>query len=245
MRLENCLESTFELEVPLVIDGEKFKTLVVRELIGTDEEYISQPKFKNSLAMIFPELIQRCIAEVPNAKRTPTLLEIKKLPAFQMDLIIKEIRKVSVGEDIETEIKCSNKDCGKAITHYKNINDIDLKGDLLEPTEIELVRGFTIDGENFKKCLISPVDGFAQEKLLSKKDLSQKGVIDTELILACTQIPGKKISKEMVSALNKRDREAILNTIKKFKSLNIEEEMECTYCGKINKFNVGMLDFLY
>jgi len=251
MRMEQCLEVEFKLpeELDFKLGEVKCPTIILREVIGFDEEAISQPVYKSNPAAMVIELIHRCIAEVPGSERLPTKKEIKLLPIGILDNIVREIRKISVGEEIPFTVVCPSKvdgvSCGNEDTVVVNIDDILMTEGSFANKEVTLKRGITIDGVKLKKALVKCPDGYAQEQFAKDRDFFKFGEMTTDLLFSCiVDIDGVKATKEMISGMARIDRKLISEAIQKAPSLDLAAKVVCSRCSHEYEATVNLFDFL-
>lgn len=245
MRIEDVLEKRLPLPVPLKIGENSFSEIVIREVVGLDEEAISVPKFKNDHAGLMHELIHRCIQEVPGSDTYPTVKELRKLPVAVLDMILIEIRKLSVGDDYELVSVCPNKKCAKG---YEETVSMDSLGDVSTGNfalrKVKLPRGVTVKGEKQNEVTIRPVDGDAQSQF-TKADIDEFGMLNTDLIHSCIVRLGKETpSKDVVSHMTRMDRKFISDVISSFPSFKTTHVCSCPKCNERWKVSINVLDFL-
>jgi len=254
MKIENCLESEVKLECGLKINGKEFKNIIVREVVGYDEEAISQPKFKKNASGLIIELISRCIAEIPGAERFPSQQELKDLPIGILDTLTLAIRKVTVGDDIEIKAFCpgfledaqgNRKPCKKPYEALISINDIEIKKGAYVPIEVILSRGIVYEGKVLKKATLRLVDGNVQETFLKTTDFTKFGELSTEFIFKCViDIDGVIPTEDMVRSMSSKDRRKITEALKNAPGPRTVHECICETCGEVWETPINILDFL-
>lgn len=248
MRVDGKLERDIVLRSPLVMDGKEYKSIIIREVIGTDEEYVSQPNFKTNPVLMICSLITRCIAEVPEANRLPRIDDIKKMPAGITDEILLEIRDLSIGKVIEIKPMCPS--CKKEFDETRSLDELRGNGDFSEK-KITLQRGILTKDEEKKELIIydivvSPLTGEDQEKFLRKKDFSRYGENTTELAMyCCKDKDGNKFSQAQVSEMARVDRKMVSEAMRSFEHIKTLIDVTCQHCGFDFSAQINMLDFLY
>lgn len=245
MKLENCLESEVTLPVDLMIDGKPYRKIVLREVVGLDEEAISQPAYKENAPAMIVELLYRCIADVEGAPRLPNKKEIKNLPVGVLDFIVLELRKVSMGDDFNFTIACINEDCKKPLEGTIKISQIPMKEGSFEDKEVILERGVTVGGKRLKKAIVRVPDGNIQEIFFKKSDFSKFGEVNTELISAClVSIDDQKVDKSTVSAMARIDRKKLSDMLKDLPGPDTMVSLTCPSCGRQFEAPLNVFDFL-
>lgn len=245
MRIENTLEEDWKLAASLEVAGKKFNRVILREVIGYDEEAISQPKFKDKPTQMYIELISRCIAEVPGTDQFPTRKELKDLPIGVLDGIILVLRRLSVGEDIEIRTACPNENCKKPYEDLKTIDELPQRKGSYDHKIVPLDRGVIVEGKKLMKAKVKPVDGHIQEEFIAKNDYSHFGELNTDLLYSCiVDIDGVKPTREMIQSMTRKDRKALSTAITDFPGPDVQIPCKCGYCGREFTHRVNPLDFL-
>lgn len=247
MKIDDCLEVEFTLpeDAPLVVAEVPYTSLILREVIGLDEEAVSQPSFKENPPAMLIELISRCIVEVPGAERLPSKKELKNVPVGVLDLIVKEIRSISVGDEMPFKATCPVEKCGNVDERVALLSDMVMKEGSFKPVTVPLERGIMVDGVKLKKAIIKCPDGWVQDQFMKFKDYFRFGEISTDLIYAClVSIDGVKVDKSAVSRMAKVDRKKLTDVIKNFPGLDIAIAVTCSKCGKEYEANAVLIDFL-
>lgn len=248
MRVENVLEEDVKLPVGINVEGSLYHKVKIREVIGLDEEFISQPKFKNNPASMVVELVGRCIAEVEGLGTDVTPAHLKVSSTGALDYLFIKIRNLSGGPDYTIEDKCSN---GHKYVDYISLeDDLDVKEG--EPVvEIKLPRGIRKDSGVVKKIKLAFPDGNLQEyfvkKGTKKEELDKFGEINTEVIFRCIGGVNKelKITRDDVKRLSRADRKYITNYIQENSpGINTEVSCVCETCGDEFTHTVNPFDFL-
>lgn len=250
MRIENCLEKEVKLKQGITVDGKPFKSLIVREVIGFDEEDISQPAVRERISYMIIRLVTRCIAEVPGAERLPSELEVKKMAVGEIDTLLLAIRSVTVGDVIEYTAFCpitlgNDKVCKKPNEGSIAIAKLPWKkGEYI--LECDLTRGVTIGGKRCKKVMLTPPTGEIQEEILdSPIEDSNRGKLNTKLLAQCIlSIDGEKVTEEIVSSMSQIDRKKLQDILQEFPGPKFNIEIRCKGCGGLFNYNINVLSFL-
>ena len=230
------------------VNGQKFLELMMPRY--NDENYIMNlwPQFRDNPTMLVATLLARCIAEVPDAPRLPTANELKRLPIGQTDLLILELRELTLGEDfMEYDALCPDKACRKPNPGTVLLANLRVEKLDIDTSEVVLDSGILQEGKKLKKVTIKPVNGFIQEKFIKKKEADQNkfGEMSTELIQAViVDINGIKVTRDMVSAMTRRDRKKIQGAIESMQGPSAEIIVNCRGCGNDFKYTLNVLDFL-
>lgn len=248
MRYPNTLEQEYSFPdgVELKVADNKTKRVILREVIGYDEETISLPKYREKPAHMIIELISRCIAEIPGTEQFPTKKELKDLPIGVLDDMLIEIRRLTQGEEIEVTALCPDKACRKPYETVVTLDEIPYRDGKFAPKKVKLERGVVSEGgKKLMSVTIRPPDGHMQEEFSERKDLEQFGMLSTDMIHACTvDVDGVKPDKAMISSMAKVDRKKISVAIQEFPGPDTAIKVTCPACGRVYDYRLNPLDFL-
>ncbi len=251
MRVDDTLEKKIVLDYPLVLGGKKYKDVIIREYLGTDEEFISQPNIKNNLILIENNLIARCIAEVVGTDLLPSAADVSKLPFQAIENIMLEIREVSTGDILKRKLTCEK--CKKPLMFDYDLSEFKNKAEYNEEEKIILRKPVKREGKEYAIVYYSNLTNEVRYKISKLKDLSEIGKVNTFILHNCI----KKICVEKkeddfilptfeeVSAFSKFDRVQIEDKIGNDTSLNGIRNESCPFCSADIEVNVGLFDFLF
>lgn len=247
MRHEGALEEDMELAVPLVIGDKKYKKIIIREVMGFDEEEVSKTHYKKNPASLLITLLYRCIAEVKGTDKLPEKQQIKDLPVGIIDELTIAIRKLSIGNELEIKAFCPNKECKKPYESYMDLDDIERRPGKYGGQETKLPRGTIIDGKKCTKVVLRDIDGNVQERFIKMNDAEMErfGVLNTDFLHACiVTIGGKEVSRQQISGLTRMDRRHLSELLKDAPGPNTRLDIECEHCGESYEHAINVLDFL-
>ena len=253
MKVEGVLEKEVELQHGLLVKDNEYKQFTVREVIGLDEEAISQPIYKKNPIAMYIELIHRCIVEV-NQKGSPlTKNELKSLPVGMIDTLLYHIRLISIGPDYEVKDKCPKEECKAAFNGVYNLEDVEvIEGKRYK--DVKLKRGILLEGKekklmNIKVC--HPT-GYVQEAIFKKQGgltdtsgFARFGEMTTDAVLGCIVDANKLgIDIDVVKRMARIDRREITKSINNAPGLKSTIELEFPECGEVYDHPINWLDFL-
>lgn len=113
-------------------DGEVHKTFTIREMNGTDEEYINRSDIKSNGAKVATALLTRCVTSVGSLTKkdmkNPKDWEnvFKNMLTGDRDKIILEIRRQSIGETVETAHVCPNPECKAKLKTEISLDELNI-----------------------------------------------------------------------------------------------------------------------
>jgi sporulation protein YlmC with PRC-barrel domain len=248
MRIENALEKDVKLPVGIDVEGKLYDKVKIREVLGLDEEFISQPRFKNNPASMMVELVGRCIVEVEGLGVDITPNVLRNSCTGALDYLFLQIRNLSAGGEYEVVDKCSN---GHKYKDYINLEDDLVVTEGTPVIDIKLPRGLHKDQGVVKNIKLAFPDGNLQEffvkKGAKKEDLDKFGEINTEVIYRCISKvnPELKITRDDIKMLSRKDRKYITNYIQEnAPGINTEITCVCDTCEDEFIHTVNPFDFL-
>lgn len=247
MRHEGALEEDKELASPLNLEGKDYKNIVIREVMGFDEEEVSKTHYKKNPAALLITLIWRCIAEVKGTDKMPEKQDIKNLPVGILDELTIAIRKLSIGNELEIRAFCPNKECKKPHESYMDLDEIERRPGKYGGQDATLPRGTTIKGKKCTKVKLRDIDGNVQERFIkmNEAEMDRFGVLNTEFLHACVvSIGGHEVSKKEISGLTRMDRRYLSLLLKDAPGPSTRLDIVCEHCGEEYEHAINILDFL-
>jgi len=229
------------LPIGYELDGVRYRTVVIDEMTGIDEENLSSRKVRNNGAKAISLLLRRCIQSIEGVleqKRDPlSLIEekfVRNMYVADRDYLILCIRVLSGDSDLDTSIECP--DCEHVSNHVINLKELDVyEWDENEPVElnIELPRGFydKPSSEYKNRVVWSFPKGYGQERIASRPD----NEMGTHLIaIGLKEVDGMESlpMPEDVRRLSVRDRNAFAEAIlENAVGVNTKINVNCDSCG--------------
>lgn len=248
-------ENIFELPIGVMDkDGALQREVEICNMIGSDEESITDKKVAQNPSVVITTLLARKITRVGTIdKITPQL--VRSMFTGDRDMCLMEIRKLSLGNEMKFTIQCPDPDCKQKYEVTVDLeDDIDIvywdkEADPIFDTEkigylpFELPDGYTDkDGETHKRGIIKLPNGDIEEKLATM--LRQNpGKANTALLCACIQELGdlKMVDTKVLREMTRRDREYLTSLLKDAHcGPDFQREVECPYCGNIHKISLEL-----
>lgn len=220
-------------------DGVCHKEFTVREMNGKDEEAIRKADVKSNGAKVITTLLSRCITRLGTMTRKSVGSEkwfeiIKNLYTGDQDYVMIQIRKVSLGEELEVNHKCPDKDCKADLTTFLDIDELEVipfKGE--REIEFELPKGYKDKkGVVHTEGLMRLPKGIDREILmpLAKQNLAKANT--TMLTRLCKFNDGLIVTEDVMSELTIRDRDYLQKLLQEhFFGVKLEVDVTCTSCG--------------
>ena len=231
-------------------DGVIHKEFVLREMTGKDEEAIHKSDVKNNTSKVVSTLLSRCTLRIGSL--TPKSVGgmrnweslIKKLYVGDQDYMLLQLRKMSVGDEIEVNHVCPNKDCKAKLKTVLSIDELEIipfPG--VREVPFELPRGYR-DKKSVKHTsgVLKLPTGFDREVLtpLAKTNLARaETVMLTRLARFSDGLP---VDEDVMGNLSVRDREYLQKLLQNnYFGVKLDMEVTCDTCGEtfIGSFNAA------
>lgn len=230
-------------------DGVTHKEFTLREITGKDEEAIHKSDVKNNGSKVVSVLLTRCVTRI--GTMTPKSLGrqkweelIKSLLVGDQDYMLIQLRKISIGEEIEVNHVCPNKDCKAKLKTVLSVDELEVipfSGDRV--IEFELPRGYKDrKGVLHKTGTMRLPTGLDREVLtpLAKTNLAKAETV--MLTRLCKFDDGAYVDDDVMSSLSIRDREYLQKLLQEhFFGVKLETEVTCDSCGEsfVGSFNAS------
>ena len=222
-------------------DGVTHKEFTLREITGRDEEAIHKSDVKNNGSKVVSTLLTRCVTSIGTL--TPKSVGgrdkweniIKSLFVGDQDYMLLQLRKLSIGEEIEVNHVCPNKECKaklKTTLHVDELEVVPFSGD--RTIAFELPRGY-----KDKKGVLHTTGtmrlptGLDREVLtpLAKTNLAKAETV--MLTRLCKFDDGAYVDDDVMSSLSIRDREYLQKLLQEhYFGVKLETEVVCDTCGE-------------
>jgi hypothetical protein len=171
--------------------------LELREMTGVEEEILTNQRLIRSGDAI-NQVLRNCILRIgENAE--PEMKDIASMLSGDRLFTLALLRQISLGDEVELELVCSNSTC-RAMTHVTvNLNDLSV----VSYTEArEFMFMLPGSGQKVRYCHL---DG-AKEKRLSQM---QEPTISSAMMIRILDIDGSAPSKKALVEMSMRDRAAL------------------------------------
>lgn len=246
-------EEVFELLRGYVDEeGVVHKEFTLREMTGKDEEAIHRSDIKNNGSKAVSLLLSRCVTRIGSLTLKSCGREkwekiIKSLYVGDQDYVLVQLRKLSIGEELEVDHVCPNKSCRAKLHTTANMDELEVvpfQG--LDKIPFELKRGYKDKkGKIHTTGIMRLPTGLDREILtpLAKNNLAKAET--TMLTRLCTFTDGQYVDDDVMGSLSIRDREYLQNILQEnFFGIKTEIEVTCDSCGETFTGSLNATNFI-
>lgn len=231
-------------------DGVVHKSYTLREMTGRDEEAISKPEVKQNPTKAINILLSRCVLSIGTLERSSFksgdwMNIIQSLYSGDQDVILMQLRKLSISDEIEVQHSCPN--CNAKLRTILSVDELDIvpfKGSTVIP--FTLSRGYRDKkGEVHKDGTMRLANGLDREILtpLAKKNLARANTV--LLTRLCKFNDGTYIDEDVMASLTVKDREYLNELLNENAfGYDLSVEVECDQCGETFRGSLNAVNFL-
>ena len=230
-------------------DGVTHREFTLREITGKDEEAIHKSDTKGNGSKVVSVILSRCVTSIGTL--TPKSLGrqkweelIKSLYTGDQDYMLTQLRKLSIGDEIELNHVCPNKDCKAKLNTVISVDELEVvpfSGERV--IEFELPRGYKDKkGVLHKTGTMRLPTGLDREVLtpLAKTNLAKAETV--MLTRLCKFDDGAYVDEDVMGSLSIRDREYLQKLLQEhYFGVKLETEITCDSCGEsfVGSFNAS------
>jgi hypothetical protein len=226
------------LPVGLEVEGKRYRTVVIDEKCGLDDENVAAPRIRNNGARAVSQVLRRCIQEIPGVlprKKDPySLIKprfVQDMYTVDRDFLFLSVQLLSMDESFTQESPCPA--CGEAQEQLVEIAALDVyewEEGQDACLELELPVGVP-DGEGtmHKSLVWKFPTGHLQERLAALP----KHQVPTTMMAACTERLGSLdgLDTEAARRMRNRDRAYLLNAVRhQMPGVDLRLDMFCDNC---------------
>lgn len=222
-------------------EGKLHKTVTLREMTGADQEILGKAEFKNNSIKAIHRLLASCVESVGNlCKKDYKSLGnwetevIQKMYTGDLDYILIELRKLSLGNEITVTHKCPNPDCGDSLKTEFDLGELRLEPYKTNEVPFELPNGFTDKkGVVHKAGKIRLPIGLDREVIFPT--IRKNRMYATNILLSriCTFDDGTLLDFNVIRALGVKDIKYLAELLKNELAFGYDTDVEtsCPNCG--------------
>ena len=233
-------------------DGVTHKEFTLREITGRDEEAIhSNKNAKNNGSRIASLLLSRCVTSIGTMTQDSMGKQrwediIKDLYVGDQDYMLMQLRKISLGEEIEISHVCPNPECKATLNTVVEIDELEIvpfSGTKKVP--FELPKGFKDKKGIHKHGTIAIPTGLDRE-ILTPLTRSNMARAETAMLTRlCKFDDGTLIDDEAMGSLSIKDRKYLQELLKdNYFGYDLDLEIVCDSCGEIFRGSLNTSNFI-
>ena len=221
-------------------DGVTHKEFTLREMTGKDEEAIHKSDVKGNGSKVVSTLLSRCVTRIgtltPKSVGRQKWEEIiKSLFVGDQDYMLIQLRKLSIGEEIEVNHVCPNKECKAKLHTTIDVDELEIvpfSGERVVP--FELPRGYKDKkGVVHKVGTLRLPTGLDREVLTPLAKTNMAKAETTMLTRLCKFDDGAYVDDDVMGNLSIRDREYLQKLLREhYFGVKLETEVVCDSCGE-------------
>lgn len=221
--------------------GVVHKDFTLREMTGKDEEAIHKSDVKNNGSKVASVLLSRCVTSIGSltpksvggAKKWETI--IKSLFTGDQDYMLLQLRKISIGDEIEVNHVCPNRECKTKLKTTVNVDELEvIPFSGMREVPFELPRGYTDKkGVKHTSGTMRLPTGFDREILtpLAKTNLARAETV--MLTRLCKFSDGLPVDEDVMGNLSIKDREYLQKLLQdNYFGVKLDIEVTCDSCGE-------------
>lgn len=234
-------------------DGITHNTFTLREMTGADEEYVNRSDIKSNGAKVSTALLARCVTSIGTLTRKsvggPKEWEdiIKHLYVGDRDVMLLELRRLSIGEEIEVTHTCPNPDCKAKLNTVANIDELEItEFNGINEIPFELPKGFVDKKGNLHKTGVMRRPNGLDGELLTPIAKNNMAKAETALLTRlCKFDDGVYVDDSVMANLSVKDRNYLQKQLNdNFFGVNMSVDVMCDRCGESFKGNLNQTNFI-
>jgi hypothetical protein len=234
-------------------DGITHDTFTLREMTGADEEYVNRSDIKSNGAKVSTALLARCVTSIGTLTRKsvggPKEWEdiIKHLYVGDRDVMLLELRRLSIGEEIEVTHTCPNPDCKAKLNTVVNIDELEItEFNGIKEIPFELPKGFVDKKGNLHKTGVMRRPNGLDGELLTPIAKNNMAKAETALLTRlCKFDDGVYVDDSVMANLSVKDRNYLQKQLNdNFFGVNMSVDVMCDRCGESFKGNLNQTNFI-
>lgn len=228
------------------------KTYTLRDMTGEDEEVISRSDIKSNGAKMISTLLSRCVTSIGTlTKKSVGVQAWKKIFEDMLvgdrDMMLLNLRKNSIGEDIEVTHTCTNPNCKAKLKTLISVDEIEVNPfDGLWEIPFDLPKGYVdAKGNVHKTGKMRRPNGLDGEILtpVAKNNIAKAN----SLLLSrlCQFDDGAYIDQAIMAKLCVKDRQYLNNLLAEHPfGPDLTFTVMCDQCGEEFRATLNQANFI-
>jgi len=222
----------------------------IREMTGVEEEVISKPEIKSNGGKVINTLLERCCTRIGSYTRKEVgnikwKNIIQNLISGDQDYILLQIRKQSIGEELELTHQCPNPECKAKLETKVALDELEIvhfKGDY--EIHFELPKGYKDRQGNIHRSGVLHLPKGLDREILDPMARKNLGQANTLMLTRCIKSLGTiQVTNEIMRKLSIKDRDYLFTLLKdNMCGVQPKVKVECVSCltefeGSLNATN--------
>ncbi|MBZ5523735.1 MAG: hypothetical protein LAP21_15995 [Acidobacteriia bacterium] len=213
--------------------GQCFKTVIVRQLTGRDEELLADRRYRNAAQQV-SEFLAQVLVEIPGLDKPVSKELVSEMLIGDRDYLLLRLRQICLGDQVEQVMRCPAPACGQKADVEFLISELPVRRvkavqplyefDLSEPLQKS-------DPRSGHVALRLPT-GLDLEAILECKDVNP-AMANTKLFARIVKKLGREpLSEDAARELPMRARHEITDFLRKITpGPELKIEIQCPHCG--------------
>lgn len=192
----------------------------LREMTGAEEELLTNQKLIRSGDAV-NQVLRNCILRI-GENEAVSMTDILDMLSGDRLFVLVKLRQISLGDEVELELACSNAACRAKNQAVINLDDLSV-------TPYGEDREFTFAlPASGKKVRFVYLDGHMEKRLAQMQEPS----ISAAMMIRILDIDGSAPSKKALNEMSMRDRSALRQEMLRVEAgIDTAIELDCESCG--------------
>lgn len=233
-------------------DGNLHREATLRKMTGREEEVLAEPMYANNGGKLVTQLLYNCLLRLgtlPNITREV----VSNLYSPDRNFLLVKLRTITFGPELQANYTCSS--CGTLNYVLEDLDSLPVKnwedGEDVE-IEVELEDGYEDKGVVHTHMVFRPPRGEDEEKIA---DIAKRNIVKGKnaLLTRCLKKFGEMetyrfqgLGTIIFEELTLKDRRKIDESLEKnMPGIELSREIQCVGCGKTNRVDIDLENFLY
>lgn len=222
-------------------EGKLHKTFTLREMTGADQEILGKAEFKNNSIKAIHRLLASCVMSVGSLRKEDFKSSnawetevIQKMYTGDLDYILIELRKLSLGNEVTVTHKCPNSECGDSLKTVFDLGELRLENFKTNEVPFELPNGYTDKkGAVHKAGKMRLPTGLDREVIFPTVRKNKMYATNILLSRICTFDDGTLLDFNVIRALGVKDIKYLANLLGTELAFGYDTDVEtsCPNCG--------------
>lgn len=233
-------------------EGTVHKTYTLREMTGEDEEYVNRSDIKSNGAKVSTALLSRCVTSIGSITKKsagPKKWEqiFKDILVGDRDIMLLQLRKDSIGEEIEVVHTCPNPECKAKLKTIINVDELEIVPfDGMREIPFDLPKGYTDSkGVTHKTGKMRRPNGLDGEVLTPVAKNNMAKAESLLLSRVCQFDDGAYIDQSIMAKLSVKDRQYLQKLLNEHSfGVNMSIPVMCDRCGEEFNGTLNQTNFL-